>query len=205
MTQKKPALFSTFNLTRMGILTALSVALYLTIEIPIIPPMYKLDFSNLPVVLGGFAMGIGPAMIILVLKNLIQLAVKGLGSQMGIGNLADVLTATAYLIPACLIYHRNKTRKNALLGMGVGSLCQAAVGVLMNWLVMIPFYQSAFHMPMDKIIGYAAKVLPFVDTEAEFYFLVCGPFNLLKAVIISLIVFLIYKPLSPLLHEKARA
>ena len=199
---RKQRVFSTFNLTRMAVLTALSAVLYMTLEIPVIPPMYKLDFSNVPVLLGAFAMGIGPGMIILVMKNVIHLLIKGLGSTMGIGNLADVVTTAAYLIPACLIYQRKKTRRNAVIGMAAGSLCQTAAAVLVNWLVMIPFYQAAFHMPMETIIGFATSVMPFVDTELEFYLLACAPFNLLKAAVISLIVFLIYKPLSPMLHEK---
>ena len=204
MTQKtqKRRVFSTFNLTRMAVLTALSAILYLTLEIPVIPPMYKLDFSNVPVMLGTFAMGIEPGLLILLMKNVIHVLIKGLGSTMGIGNLADLVTTAAFLIPAGLIYQRRKTRENALKGMTAGSVCQVVSAVLVNWLVMIPFYQSAFHMPMEKIVGYATAVIPFVDTEAKFYFLACAPFNLLKVVVLSLITFLIYKPLSPLLHEK---
>ncbi len=199
---QKKSLFSTFNLTRMAVLTALASILYLTLEIPIIPPMYKLDFSNVPVMLGAFAMGIEPGLLILLMKNVVHVLIKGLGSTMGIGNLADVVTTAVYLIPACLIYRNNKTRGNALKGMILGVLCQTAAAILVNWLVMIPFYQNAFHMPMETIVGFATKVLPFVDTEAKFYFLACAPFNLLKAAVLSLITFLIYKPLSPLLHEK---
>ena len=199
---QKKSLFSTFNLTRMAVLTALASILYLTLEIPIIPPMYKLDFSNVPVMLGAFAMGIEPGLLILLMKNVVHVLIKGLGSTMGIGNLADVVTTAVYLIPACLIYRNNKTRGNALKGMILGALCQTVAAILVNWLVMIPFYQNAFHMPMETIVGFATKVLPFVDTEAKFYFLACAPFNLLKAAVLSLITFLIYKPLSPLLHEK---
>jgi riboflavin transporter FmnP len=204
MTRKtrKRSVFTTFNMTRMAVLTALSAILFLTLEIPVIEPMYKLDFSNVPVLLGAFAMGIEPGLIILLLKNVIHIVFKGLGSTMGIGNLADVVTTAAFLIPACLIYQREKTRENALKGMILGALCQTAAAVLLNWLVMIPFYQNAYQLPMEAIIGFAAKVLPFVKTEAGFYFLACAPFNLLKAAVVSLITFVIYKPLSPLLHRK---
>ncbi len=195
-------LFSTGNLVRMAVLTAISAVLFLTFEIPIIPPMYKLDFSNIPVLLGSFAMGPWAGMIVLLLKNVVQLIFRGLGSTMGIGNLADVLTGAAYLLPAAFIYQHKKTRKGALIGMGAGVLCQVIVAVIVNYLVMIPFYINAYHMSIDKIVSYATKVIPFVDTEWKFYFLACAPFNLLKAVVISLITYLIYKPLSPILHNK---
>ena len=197
-------LFSTANLARMAVLSALSIVLFLTIEIPVIPPMYKLDFSNMPVLLGAFAMGPAAGMIILLMKNGVELLIKGLGSTMGIGNLADVLTGAAYMLPAAIIYQRGKTRKRAMIGMGVGTLAQAVLAILFNYLVMVPFYMSAYHMDIEKIVAFATKVLPFVNTELEFYLLACGPFNLLKALIISLITALIYKPLSPLLKGKAR-
>ena len=119
-----------------------------------------------------------------------------------VASAADIVTTAAFLIPAALVYQRKKTRGNALKGMALGALCQTVSAVLVNWLVMIPFYRNAFHMPMETIVGFATKVLPFVDTEAEFYFLTCAPFNLLKAAVISLITFLIYKPLSPMLHDR---
>ncbi len=200
-TARKTKLFSTANLTRMAILTAIALVLFF-LEIPIIPPMYKLDFSNIPVLLGGFAMGPVAGLIILLMKNVLEMIIKGLGSTMGIGNLADFLTGAAYLLPATLIYRQRKTKQRAMVGMGVGVVSQTVLAIFFNWLVMIPFYMSAYHMDIAKIVGYATKVLPFVDTELKFYLLACGPFNLLKGLVISVVTALIYKPLSPLLKGR---
>jgi riboflavin transporter FmnP len=200
-TARKTKLFSTANLTRMAILTAIALVLFF-LEIPIIPPMYKLDFSNIPVLLGGFAMGPVAGLIILLMKNVLEMIIKGLGSTMGIGNLADFLTGAAYLLPATLIYRQRKTKQRAMVGMGVGAVSQTVLAIFFNWLVMIPFYMSAYHMDIAKIVGYATKVLPFVDTELKFYLLACGPFNLLKGLVISVVTALIYKPLSPLLKGR---
>ena len=195
--------FSVFTMTRIAALTALSAVLFLTVEIPIVA-FYKLDFSNLPALLGAFAMGPLPALIILVLKTGIHLLIKGLGSTMGIGDLADLIMSVAFVIPAALIYSRNKNRKSALVGMATGTLCTIAVGVLVNWLVLIPAYMAAYHMDINAIVGMATKTLPFVDTEWKLLLFVTAPFNLLKGIVISLITFLIYKPLSPILHMKTR-
>jgi riboflavin transporter FmnP len=200
-TARKTKLFSTANLTRMAILTAIALVLFF-LEIPIIPPMYKLDFSNIPVLLGGFAMGPVAGLIILLMKNVLEMIIKGLGPTMGIGNLADFLTGAAYLLPATLIYRQRKTKQRAMVGMGVGAVSQTVLAIFFNWLVMIPFYMSAYHMDIAKIVGYATKVLPFVDTELKFYLLACGPFNLLKGLVISVVTALIYKPLSPLLKGR---
>ncbi len=195
--------FSVFTMTRIAALTALSAVLFLTVEIPIVA-FYKLDFSNLPALLGAFAMGPLPALIILVLKTGIHLLIKGLGSTMGIGDLADLIMSVAFVLPAALIYSRNKNRKSALVGMATGTLCTIVVGVLVNWLVLIPAYMAAYHMDINAIVGMATKTLPFVDTEWKLLLFVTAPFNLLKGIVISLITFLIYKPLSPILHMKTR-
>ena len=195
--------FSVFTMTRIAALTALSAVLFLTVEIPIVA-FYKLDFSNLPALLGAFAMGPLPALIILVLKTGIHLLIKGLGSTMGIGDLADLIMSVAFVLPAALIYSRNKNRKSALVGMATGTLCTIVVGVLINWLVLIPAYMAAYHMDINAIVGMATKTLPFVDTEWKLLLFVTAPFNLLKGIVISLITFLIYKPLSPILHMKTR-
>ena len=106
----------------------------------------------------------------------------------------------ALLIPASMIYHRKKTRKNALIGMVIGTVCTAVVGVIVNKFIMLPFYMGAFHMEMEGIIK-AAKVSG-IDTEWKLLLLITGPFNLLKGAVLSAVTFLIYKPLSPILHSK---
>ena len=195
-TGNKP-LFSVGVMTRIAILAAAASILFL-LEIPIVA-FYKLDLSNIPVLLGAFSMGTVPGLIILALKSLIGLLHS---SSAGIGELADFIMGAALLIPASLIYHRDKTRKNALIGMAVGTLCTAVVGVLVNKFIMLPFYMGAFHMDMDGIIA-AAKVNG-VDSEWKLLLLVTGPFNLLKGVVLSIVTALIYKPLSPILHGKIR-
>ena len=116
MTQKqaKANIFSTPYLTRMAILVAIASILFL-VEIPVVA-FYKLDLSNIPVLLGAFSMGTVPGVIILALKSLIGLMHS---SSAGVGELADFLMGAAFVIPAAMIYHRNKTRKTALIGMAV--------------------------------------------------------------------------------------
>lgn len=197
MTQKtrNGKIFSTFNLTRMALLAAMASILFL-IEIPIVA-FYKLDLSNIPVLLGAFSMGTVPGVIILALKSLIGLLHS---SSAGIGELADFIMGAALVIPASMIYHRQKTRKNALIGMGVGTLCTVIVSVLVNKWIMLPFYMGAYHMDMQGILSYAN--VAGIDSEWKLLLLITAPFNLMKGLVLSLVTGLIYKPLSPLLHEK---
>lgn len=184
-------------LTRIAVLTALASILFL-IEIPVVA-FYKLDLSNLPVLLGAFSMGPMAGIIILLLKSFIGMLHS---TSMYVGELADFIMGAAYVLPAALLYGRRKNRKNALVGMIVGTLCMIVVAVLVNWKIMIPFYMNAFGMPMEAVIGMATKVLPFVDTQWELLMYVTAPFNLLKGIVLSLLTYLLYKRLSPLLHVK---
>ena len=190
-TKRKKRILTTFNLTRIALLAALASILFL-IEIPVVA-FYKLDLSNIPVLLGAFSMGPGAGLLILGLKSLIGLLHT---SSAGIGELADFIMGAALVLPAALIYHRNKTRRSALLGMVLGTL----VSVLVNKWIMLPFYMGAFHMDIEGILRFANVAA--VDSEWKLLLLVTAPFNLLKGAVLSLVTGLIYKPLSPLLHEK---
>ena len=189
--------FSVGVMTRIAILTAIASILFL-IEIPVVA-FYRLDLSNIPVLLGTFSMGAVPGLIILFLKSAIGLLHS---NSAGVGELADFIMGAALILPAAFIYHRNKTRKNAIIGMIIGTLCTAIVGVLVNKFIMIPFYMGAFHMDMQGILDFA-KVTG-IDTEWKLLLLITAPFNLLKGTVLCVITGLIYKPLSPILHEKIR-
>ena len=197
MTSTTRTRFSVGVMTRIAILAAAASILFL-IEIPIVA-FYKLDLSNIPVLLGAFSMGPVPGLVILAIKSAIGLLHS---SSAGVGELADFVMGAALVVPAAVIYHRNKSRKNAIIGMAIGTVCMVIVGVLMNKWVMLPFYMGAFHMDMDGIIK-AAGVAG-VDSEWKLLLLVTGPFNLLKGVVLSIVTALIYKPLSPILHGKMR-
>lgn len=197
MTGKTQTRLSAATMARIAILAAAASILFL-IEIPIVA-FYKLDLSNIPVLLGAFSMGPVPGVIILALKSAIGLLHS---SSAGVGELADFVMGAALIVPAAVFYHRNKSRKNAMIGMAIGTVCMVVAGVLMNKWVMLPFYMGAFHMDMDGIIK-AAGVTG-VDSEWKLLLLVTGPFNLLKGVVLSIVTALIYKPLSPILHAKVR-
>ena len=196
--QKKPFL-TTYKLVLIAILAAMAIVLYMpALQIPIVA-FYKLDFSNFVILLGGFAMGPVEAMIILAVKTVVSLLWS---SSMGIGELADLLMGSVLILPAAWMYHRNKTRKTAILGMVVGTLCMVVVSVMANKWIMLPFYMNAFGMDINGILAYAK--VDGVDSEWKLLLLITAPFNLLKGIVLSVITGLVYKPLSPILHGKIR-
>lgn len=196
MTNRKSNL-SVQYMTRIAILGALSAILFM-IEIPVVA-FYKLDVSTLPALLGAFSMGPWAGLAILLIKDIFGLLHSG---TMYVGELADFIMGAAYILPAALIYRYKKSRKNAVIGVIVGTVAMIVVSVLVNWLIMIPFYMTAFGMPMEAIIGMAQKAMPFVDSEWELLLYVTAPFNLLKGIVLSALTFLLYKRLSPLLHVR---
>ncbi|MEG0863466.1 MAG: ECF transporter S component [Clostridia bacterium] len=195
----RKALVSTQNLTVISILAAISAVLYM-VEIPVVL-FYKLDFSNLPVLLGTFAMGPFAGMLVLLVKDLLGLLHS---SSQGVGEIADFLTALAMIIPAGLIYQKDKSRNSAVLGMAVGAIAASLVGVFSNVYLLVPFYGVVYGMPVAQIVSMGQALVPAVDSLWKFVFMITAPFNLLKWIALSVMGALMYKPLSPILHGHTR-
>ena len=198
MTQTKRNTHTMFNLTRCGLLSAMAVILFY-IEIPVVA-FYKLDLSTLPAILAGFAMGPWQGFAVIIIKNLVHM----LGtSTAGVGELADILMSCAFVIPASLIYRRQKSRKGALKAMLLGSAAMVIVSVLVNYFILIPAYQVLMNLPLEAIIGMGQAVFGFIDNTVKLVIFITAPFNILKAVVLSVVTYLLYKRVSPLLHQKS--
>ncbi|MBQ7886952.1 MAG: ECF transporter S component [Clostridia bacterium] len=197
MSQSKRNSNAMFNLTRCGLLSAMAVILFY-IEIPVVA-FYKLDLSTLPAILAGFAMGPLQGIAVIIVKNLVHM----LGtSTAGVGELADILMSCAFVIPASLYYRRHKDRKSALVAMLIGSVTMIVAAVLVNYFILIPAYQVLMNLPLEVIIGMGQKVFGFIDTTVELVLAITAPFNILKAAVLSVVTYLLYKRVSPLLHQK---
>ena len=197
MSQTQSRANAMFNLTRCGLLAAMAVILYY-IEIPVVA-FYKLDLSTMPAILAGFAMGPVQGVAVVIIKNLVHM----LGTSTAcVGEMADILMSCAFVIPASLLYRRNKTRKGALRAMLAGGAAMTVAGVLVNYFILIPAYQVLMNLPLEVIIGMGQKVLSFVDSTLKLVIFITAPFNLLKAAVLSGTTYLLYKRVSPLLHQR---
>ena len=186
----------------VGVLGAIAALLFLIPGIPIVPPIYKLDFSTVPVLLGGFSLGPVPGLLILLVKDLVGLTNS---SSMGVGELADFLASAAMMLTAVAIYRCHHSRRGALIGLIAGTAVMTAAAALINYYIVIPFYVAAMNMPAEAIVSMIGKVIPAVDSLPKLIAFATTPFNLLKGVVLSVITFLLYKRLSPLLKgEKKR-
>lgn len=187
-------------LTRAAVLAAISLILFMPafeLALPFFPPWLKLDISAVPVLLAGFAMGPVGGLAVQAVKSLLHLFWSSTG---GVGELADFLMGVSLMLPAALLYRYRKNFRTALIGLLAGIVCATVVGLLSNYYIMLPLYTQS--MSMEEVIGAAASSNAAI-TDVKGY-LVYGvlPFNLLKGVVVSLITLLLYKRVSPILHEK---
>ncbi len=193
------------SLTVAAMLSAVAfVLMFLEFPIPmLIPSFIKLDISDLPALLGTFALGPVYGVAIELVKNLLHILLKGTSSA-GVGELSNFLLGASFAFTAGWLYRRNKTRKGAIVACLTGAAVMALLCVPLNYFVVYPAYVVFYGMPMEAIVGMYQAILP-----GNYGLLFCLtvfnlPFTLCKGLLDALLCYCIYKPLSPVLHGRAR-
>lgn len=186
-------------IAQIGMLGAIAVVLMLfEIPLPFAPSFYEIDFSEVPVLIGAFTMGPVAGVLIELVKILLNFLING-SKTAGVGELANFLIGCAFCLPASYIYRKFHTRTGAIIGMLTGTLFMTFAGCFLNAYVLLPTYAKAFNMPIDALVGMGTAVNANITSLFAFVVFAVAPFNLLKGVLVSLIVFLIYKKISPIL------
>lgn len=170
---------------------------FLEFPMPLSPSFAKFDLSDLPALIGAFAYGPLWGVVIEAVKNALHLFQTQTG---GIGELANFLMGAALAFPAGLIYQKHKSRKTALIGCAVGSLCMGVMAALANYFILLPMFE--IFMPIDEVIAAFAAVIPFIHSKLDVVLLNALPMNILKGLVVSLITMLLYKRLSPILKGR---
>ena len=190
----------TRTLVEIGMLGAIATILML-FEFPlpfIAPPFYEMDLSEVPVLVGAFALGPMAGATIELIKVLLNLLINGTATAF-VGEIANYIIGCAFIIPAAFIYKKRKSKKNALIGMAVGTITMAILGCFINAYVLLPTYASAFGMPIDTIIGMGSAINANINDIMTFIIIAVAPFNIIKGIVVSLVTMLIYKHISPIL------
>ncbi|GAA0757613.1 MULTISPECIES: ECF transporter S component [Clostridium] len=166
---------------KISLLGAIAVVLmYFDFPIPFLPfPWLKIDLSDIPALMGAFAFGPMAGIVVELLKNLLILIVKGTGTGF-VGEIANFIVGVSLVAPAAWVYHRNKSRKNALLGMILGTLSIEIIGILANVYLLLPAF--GMNMVKDELIQYVTVGLL--------------PFNGVKAILVCAITYILYKRVS---------
>lgn len=189
-------------MVEIAMLGAISTVLMLfEIPLPFAPAFYQIDLSEVPILIGCFSMGPLAGAAIEFLKILLNFLINGTITA-GVGELANFIVGCALVLPAGFIYKYHKTKKNAMVGMAVGTVAMTIVGGFMNAFVLLPLYAAAFG-GIDAIIGMGSDVNGAVSGMSGFIMMIVVPFNLLKGTVVSIVTLLLYKYISPIL-KKAR-
>lgn len=182
--------FSATRIAYMAVFTALSYVLYLPwLEFPVIPavPFLKIDFSNSFVLIAGFSLGPVAGMTVGILKEILHALT--FSQTVGVGELANILMMTPFVLIPSIVYKRRKGIKTVLVTLAIACLAQIVFSIPVNYLLTFPFYATAY-MEMSWTEG------------MELYLSVwywATLFNFVKTLLISVVVMLLYKPLSRLI------
>ena len=176
-----------------------AVLMYLEFPIPIMPSFVKLDVSELPALIASFAYGPVSGILVCLIKNLIKLPST---STAAVGELFNFVMGALFVGVAGLIYKRNKTRKGAIVGALLGALVMAVVSVPYNYFIVYPAYVVMYHLPLDAIIGMYQAINPNVNGLLACLLVFNLPFTFVKGALDAVLCFLVFKPLSPILHGR---
>lgn len=193
--------FSSTRIAMIALFSALAAILYIfNFPLPFaFPGFLEFRFSDIPVLIGTFALGPLSGSVIVVMMVLIKLVCVST-STMFVGDAADILVGFALVIPAGLIYDRHRTFRGALLALAVGSVISTALAVLLNRYVLVPAYvYLMFGGSWDPILGMMTPLFPDC-TQENFYSLYLWaavlPFNLLRCFVAALVTLPVYKHIS---------
>lgn len=174
-----------------------TVLMFLDFSIPMLVPSFiKLDISELPALLASFSLGPGYGIAVCLVKNLINLSRT---STAGIGELCNFMMGAVFVLVAGLVYKKKKTRKRAFLGSLIGAVVMALMSVPINYFITYPIYSN--FIPLEGIVAMYQAIIPSVDNLLECLLIFNLPFTFVKGMIDVALCFLIYKPLSPILHK----
>jgi len=191
------------RITVTAVLTAMAVVLmYLEISLPLMPPFLKFDFSEIPVLIGSFALGPVFGVVIELLKNLIHLPFSGTA---GIGELSNFLTGCIYVVTAGVIYDRHRTMKGAIVSMLTATLMLALIAIPLNAYVTLPLYGTVLNFSTEAIVGMSAAVNPLIKSKWTLILWGFVPFNLFKGLLVAMITFVVYKPISNIIKRTRRS
>ena len=200
-------IFNTRKLAMIGMFSAIAMILHV-LDFPIFfaPGFYKMDFSELPVLIGSFAFGPVAGVMMEFVKILLKLCVKGTSTAF-IGDLANFVVGCSLILPASAVYSFKKTKKSAIIACIVGTLVMTVFGTAFNAVYLLPAFSKFYGMPMDAILAMGTEVNPLAKEGSIVSFVVAcvAPMNLIKGTLVSVVTLLIYKPLSPIIKTGHRA
>ncbi|HRX41890.1 MAG TPA: ECF transporter S component [Clostridia bacterium] len=186
-------------IAKVGMLSAVSaILMFLEIPVPLVPPFLKFDFSDLPALIAGFAFGPMAGVAVLLVKNIIHALASW---SFLVGELANFLIGISFVLPAALVYKSGKTKSRAIIGMITGGITMVVIAGLLNYFVLIPMYTRVLGYTMEDIVAWSSTANRHIVDLRSLVIIGITPFNVFKVLVNTIITALIYKKLSPFLHQ----
>ena len=178
----------------IGICAAIATVLHV-LDFPLLflaPEFYKLDFSELPVLLCGFYLGPSATVACEGVKILLKLLVKGTSTAY-VGDFANFVVGCSFVLPATFVYHAHKSKHSAIIGLILGTVSMTVLGTAFNALYLLPKFSQLFNLPLDAIIGMGAQIHASIHTVTTFVMLCVAPLYVVKGAMVSVLTMLLYK------------
>lgn len=187
----------------IGVCSALAAVLHiLDFSIPFLAPeFYKLDFSELPVMLCGFYLGPSAVVATEGVKILLKLLIKGTSTAF-VGDFANFATGCSLVLPAVIVYHISKTRRSAIWGLLTGTLFLTVFGSAFNAVYLLPKFAQLFELPLEQIVAMGNAINGNIHSVSTLVLFAVAPLNLLKGTVISVLTLLLYKKVARPLFSK---
>lgn len=194
-------ILSTRKMVMIGVFSAVAMVLHIfDFPVPFAPPFYKLDFSEIPALIGAFAFGPVAGVMIEFCKILLKLFIKGTSTAF-VGDLANFVIGCSFILPASVVYLFKKTKKNAVMASTLGTLIMTVFGTMFNAIYLLPAFAALYGMPLDVIVGMGTAINANITSVTTLVIFAVAPLNLVKGGSVSLVTMLVYKKLSPILKE----
>ena len=179
------------NIVRVGVLSAIAfILMFIHVPLSFVAPSFmQLDISDVPALIGGFSMGPIYGVAIQLIKNLLKVPSSSTG---GVGPISNFIVGSSYVLVASLVYKRNKTLKNAGLGLFLGVITMSAMSMISNYFFVFPLYGKIM-IPMENIIAMGTAINPKIDSLWTMMLFAVLPFNLIKGAVNGIVTRLIYK------------
>ena len=203
---EKRTVTSARRVSIIGICAAIATVLHM-LDFPVLflaPEFYKLDFSELPVLLCGFYLGPSATVACEGVKILLKLLLKGTSTAF-VGDLANFVVGCSFVLPATIWYHWHKSKHSAVIGLILGTLSMTVFGTAFNAIYLLPKFAALYGMPLETIVAMGTAIRGGVTGVTTFVILCVAPLNLLKGAMVSVLTMLLYKRVArPLfgIHHK---
>lgn len=191
------------RITIIAICSALAAVLHI-LDFPLLflaPEFYKLDFSELPVMLCGFYLGPSAVVACEAVKILLKLLLKGTSTAF-VGDFANFAVGCSLVLPAVIVYHTKKSRASALCGLALGTIFLTVFGSAFNAIYLLPKFSELYGIPLDSIIAMGGAINGNIHSLSTFVVLAVAPLNLIKGLSVSILTLLLYKRVARPLFEK---